>query len=304
MNKTEKEKNKLHKGKIKLSYVNKQNIIRLIVFTAIFSFAFINIYKPFNFEEWVDRYSPVGYFMMSFILVLTGIFVLIISRTVMYQFVKRHSLYYIEYFIWVIMEILVVAGFYTAYVIYLRDDLAFWSWSDVVMVFKEAGINTCMVVLLPYSVSWLFFSYEEARKSLRELQGSVLNNDKQIIQFKDEKDELRFSIPCVNVVFLEASNNYVEINYIRNGKVVQHILRTSLKKLTKELESTSIRRCHRSYMVNFEHVTALRKTSKGEIDMEMNITDAKKIPVSKSYADEITEAFLAFGGAEGNVVKA
>lgn len=275
-------------------FFDKHNLIRLVAFTAIFSLAFINIYKPFNSDEWL-AYSPVGYFMMSFILVLTGIVVLAVSRTVMYHFVQKYPMYYTSYVLWIILEITAIAGFYTAYVIYLRDDLEFWSWTDIVMVFKDASINTFMVVLLPYSVSWLFFSYVDTRDSLIELENRVSADEKLVIQFKDDKGELRFSVPCVNVIFLEASNNYVEINYLNQGKVVRHVLRSSLKKLGPDLANTPIRRCHRSFMVNFEHVTALRK-SNGELDMEMDVPGIKKIPVSKSYSDETTEAFLVFAG--------
>lgn len=280
------------------AFFDKHNLIRLVVFTAVFSLAFINIYRPFNSDDWL-KYSPVGYFMMSFILVLTGIVVLAVSRTVMYHFVKKHSLYYTEYILWVFLEIVALAGFYTAYVIYLRDDLHFWSWADIVMVFKDASINTFMVVLLPYTVSWLFFSYVDTRDNLEELERRMSVDEKLIIQFKDDKGELRFSVPCVNIIFLEASNNYVEINYLNQGKVVQHVLRSSLKKLGPDLAKTPIRRCHRSFMVNFEHVTALRKNN-GDLDMEMDIPNIKKIPVSKSYSDETTEAFLIFAG-RGNV---
>lgn len=275
-------------------FVDKQNMIRLIVFTGIFSLAFINLYKPFNSEGWAE-YTPVGYFMMSFVLVLTGIAVLAISRTIMYKFVKTHSLYYVEYALWVFLEIVALSGFYTLYVIYFRDDLDFWNWEDIAIVFKDISLNTFMVILLPYSVSWLFFSYVEKRDNLAELQSRLGSGEKPVVQFKDEKGELRFSVSSENVVFLEAADNYVEINYLNQGKVVKHLLRTTLKRLSEDVENTSIRRCHRSYMVNFEHVTALRKNN-GELDMELDVPGIKKIPVSKTYSDETTRAFLIFAG--------
>lgn len=275
-------------------FVDKRNLVRLVIFTAVFSLAFINIYRPFNSEAWVE-YTPVGYFMMSCALVLTGIAVLAVSRTLMYKFVKKHSLYYTEYILWVFLEIVALSGFYTLYVIYFRDDLQFWSWEDIILVFKDISITTFMIILLPYSVSWLFFSYVDKRDNLIELENRLNRNENIIVQFKDEKGELRFSVSSDSVIFLEAADNYVEINYLNQGKVTQHLLRSSLKKMEAELENTPIRRCHRSYMVNFEHVTALRKNN-GELDMEMDVAGIKKIPVSKTYSDETTEAFLLFAG--------
>ena len=41
------------KGKSVDDYlVNKKNLVKLIVFTAIFALWFINIYRPFNSESW------------------------------------------------------------------------------------------------------------------------------------------------------------------------------------------------------------------------------------------------------------
>ncbi|HPG55135.1 MAG TPA: LytTR family transcriptional regulator DNA-binding domain-containing protein [Candidatus Enterocola sp.] len=285
------------KGKSVNKYlITKNNLIRLIAFTAVFSLAFINLYKPFNSEKWYPV-SSVGYFAFSFILVLTGIIVIAISRYVMYRFVRKHSLYNTEYALWIVLEIVALSGFYTLYTIAVRDDLNFWSWEDIITVFKDASINTFLVIFLPYTVSWLFFSYTDKKGRLKQLENSVLHPEPTIIQFHDEKGELRFSVSSENIIYLEAADNYVEINYLKQGKITQHLLRNSLKKLSSELDKTAIRRCHRSYMVNFEHVIALRRNN-DEIDLEIDVPDIKKIPVSKTHGDETTEAFMAFSGRQ------
>ena len=76
--------------------VDKNNFIKLILFTALFSIIFINLYKPFGSGNWYNV-SPVRYFIFSFLLVLTGILVIAFSRFLMYRFVRKHSLYYLEY---------------------------------------------------------------------------------------------------------------------------------------------------------------------------------------------------------------
>lgn len=285
------------KGKIVENYmIDKQNLVRMIIFTAVFSLAFINLYKPFNSEKWYPV-SPVGYFFCSFLLVLTGIAVLAFSRFVMYRFVRRRSLYYTEYVLWVLLEVLVLSGFYTLYIIAIRDDLNFWSWDDIITVFKEASINTFLIIFLPYSVSWLFFSYSDKKGRLLKLENNLFHQEPKILQFKDEKGELRFSVSSVCVVYLEAADNYVEINYLNNNKMCKTLLRTTLKKLSTDFENSTLRRCHRSYIVNFEHITALRRTGEG-IDLEMDLPEVKKIPVSKNYSDEITQSFLAFSAGK------
>ena len=115
--------------------------------------------------------------------------------------------------------------------------------------------------------------------------------ENNIIQFKDEKDEVRFSIASEKVIYIESSDNYCIIKYLNNDKISDFILRNSLKKLSADLKDTPIHRCHRSYMINFEHVSSLKKDN-SEISFEFDISNIKDIPISKSYSDKIMELFV------------
>jgi hypothetical protein len=285
------------KGKSVDDYlINKANLVKLIAFTAVFALCFINIYRPFNSENWY-HVSPIKYFLFSFLLVLTGILVIAFSRFLMYRFVHRYSLYYIEYALWIIAEIVVLSGFYTLYTIAVNDHLSWWSWEDVLEVFKNANINTVLVIVLPYAVSWLYFSYDDKKTRLRMMEQGLLPLPKgpTVAQFKDEKGELRFSVAFEHIIFLEAADNYVVIKYVNQGKLSEFLLRNTLKRMAEEFQNTSLRRCHRSYMVNFEHVVALRRHN-DEINLELDVPGLKQISVSKSYGNETTEAFLLYSG--------
>lgn len=276
--------------------VNKSNLIRLVCFTAIFALCFINIYRPFNSEAWY-HVSPIKYFLFSFFLVLTGILVIAFSRFLMYRFVRKNSLYYIEYALWIVAEIVVLSGFYTLYTIAVNDHLDWWSWNDVITVFKEANMNTVLVIVLPYAVSWLYFSYNDKKMRLKMMEQGLLPvpNTPKVAQFRDEKGELRFSVAFESIIYIEAADNYVIIRYINQGKLLEFMLRNTLKKIAGELHDTPLKRCHRSYMVNFEHVAALRRHN-DEINLELDVDGIKPISVSKSYANETTEAFLLYSG--------
>ena len=290
------------KGKqVKPYLTDRSNMAKLIIITAVFSLVFINSYKPFNSEQWVNL-SPTYYFVLSFLLVLIGILVLAVSRYLMYRLVRKHSMYYAEYALWVFLEIVVLAGFYTLFALILDDNLNFWNWADVITVFRDANINTFLIVLLPYAFSWMYFSYSEKRDRLKELENGIMFRKRSaVFQFKDEKGEMRFSVPLENIVYLEAADNYVEINYLNQGKLSQELLRNSLKRVAQELVQTPIQRCHRSYMVNFDHVVAMRRNGM-EIDIELDVQNIKKIPVSRSYSDDAITAFLQYS-QDGNAYK-
>ncbi|HPB85195.1 MAG TPA: LytTR family DNA-binding domain-containing protein [Paludibacteraceae bacterium] len=285
------------KGKVVDKYMtNKSNLVRLIVFTAIFSLCFINLYCPFDSMTWYEEMSRPKYFLVSSLLVLVGILVIAFSRFLMYRFVRKHSLYYLEYAVWVVAEVFVLSACYTCMTIAVNDNLSWWSWHDVIEVFKSANINTFLVILLPYSVSWLYFSYEDKKRRLQRIEESMKpTKDNVVLQFRDEKGEIRFSVASNKIVYIESADNYVIINYESNNKMTSFMLRNTLKRVAHELRDMPIKRCHRSYMVNFERITALRRKN-DEVSLEFDIVDIKEIPVSKTYANEMTEAFLLYSG--------
>lgn len=285
------------KGKVVDKYMtNKSNLVRLIVFTAIFSLCFINLYCPFDSMTWYEEMSRPKYFLISSLLVLVGILVIAFSRFLMYRFVRKHSLYYLEYAVWVVAEVFVLSACYTCMTIAVNDNLSWWSWHDVIEVFKSANINTFLVILLPYSVSWLYFSYEDKKRRLQRIEESMKpTKDNVVLQFRDEKGEIRFSVASNKIVYIESADNYVIINYESNNKMTNFMLRNTLKRVAHELKDTPIKRCHRSYMVNFERITALRRKN-DEVNLEFDMVDIKNIPVSKTYANEMTEAFLLYSG--------
>lgn len=281
------------KGKVVEDFfVSKSASAKMILFTAVFDLLFINIYKPFNSDKWYIV-SPEKYLLFSFLLVLTGIIVISFSRFIMSRYAKRRKvLFYREYITFIFFEILVLSIIYSIYTIEAKAQLSWYRLEDIISVFKTAYSNTFLVLLIPYLISFLYLSYEDKKRKINEIQ-QVDKEDVPavgVIQFKDERGEFRFSASSENIISIEAADNYVIIVYLNKDKVSKFMLRNSLKKLEEDLKDTRIKRCHRSYMVNFEHVVALRKDGENML-MDLDV-DVQKIPVSKTYADGITEAFL------------
>lgn len=288
------EKNKYKKSKVAGYMIEKSNLVKLVIFTGLFSLVFVNLYKPFSSDRWIDI-SSTQYFLYSCVIVFIGIAVIAVSRYLMNLFVRRFSLNNIEYGIWVILELVILSGFYTLYVLWMRSDLQFWSIEDAVIAFRDININTFLVVFFPYLISWLYFAYDDKNKRIRELEKrGVVRNGPSVLHFNDDKGGQRLSVAFEAVVYLESADNYIEINYLLQGKMEKFMLRNSMKRTELELTETAIQRCHRSYMVNFEHVTSLHKEG-DDFFVEMDVPDTKRIPVSKTYVQKATEAFAYFG---------
>jgi len=272
------------------SYLNeKQNIKRLILFTSLFALVFINAYSPFGADRWYNL-TRLEFFTYSSLTILLGVLVVVISRIIMYHFCKRHSLNIWQYLIWIFAEIFSMAVVYAMFEkLFLKDARIF---SDLV---KNSSRNTALVLLLPYSVLWLYFSWRDKKEQIERLADypPSLESTRNMIPFYDDKGILKFSIKKENLLYLESAENYVNICYLNKGKVSKYLLRDTLKKIEENFSGTEIIRCHRSYMVNFEKVKVIRKDRDG-LKLEFDNPSVTDIPVSKTYINTVMQTFSKY----------
>lgn len=269
-------------------YINeKSNIVRLISFTALFALVFINIYKPFSSSNWY-KVSDFMFFVFSSLIILTGVLVVIISRIIMYFYSRKREISYLLYGFWIAAEVLFMSLFYTIYTLSVNKGR---DWGDV---FESSTINTALVLLLPYGVLTLYFSWKHSKKRLDMIENgeiSEVSSGQRVLSFRDEKGVLRLSMALESLLYIESSDNYAEVHYINSGKPKSFLLRNTLKNIEEQLSKTPVDRCHRSFLVNFSKVKVLRKSKEGVI-LELDYEGCRDIPVSKSYQEKKKKKFF------------
>jgi hypothetical protein len=272
------------------SYLNeKKNIFRLIISTALFALIFINIYSPFGADRWFNL-TRLELFTYSSLTILTGVLVVVISRIIMYFVCKRQNILIWQYLLWIFTEILFMALFYALFEKFFLKDIRLFP--DLV---KISAQNTALVLLLPYSVLWLYFSWQDKKEQISRMADmqSFSSSTRNMIPFYDEKSILKFSVKKESLLFLEAAENYVSICYFDKGKVSKYMLRDTLKNMEGIFSGTEIIRCHRSYIVNFDKVKVIRKDKEG-LTLELDIPSGMEIPVSKTYVDSVMKTFSKY----------
>ncbi len=272
----------------------KGNVVRLILFTALFALLFINIFQPFNSRNWYPHISDIKYFFFSSLIILTGMLVVVISRTFMLHFTKKHSLTYLQFIGWIIVEVLAMAIFFTLFSKYIPKENAH---RPVMEILKQSVINTSLVLLLPYSALWLYFSWRDKNNLLEKINNNENKTEvskKHLIGFPDEKGELKLSVYLDNLLYIESAENYATIHYINKSKVSHFLIRNSLKWMEENLTNdTPLVRCHRSYIINLDKVKVLRKTKDG-IFVEFDTVNIPDIPVTKTYYKKVMEKFSEY----------
>jgi hypothetical protein len=281
--------------KIPAYLYEKSNSIRLVLFTALFALIFINIYKPFSSENWY-HVSGFIFFVSSSLVILTGVLVVVVSRIILFYYTKRHAITYLEYGIWIFAEIFFMALFYTIYVMSIRDH------AEIMATFRESVTNTILVLLLPYAILTLYFSWQEKEKRLQQMEENKPDDNQKsnVILFYDEKGELRLSILRSSLLYIESADNYVIIWYLNKNVVSRFILRSTLKALEEQLSESHVLRCHRSYLVNFEQIKIIRREKDG-IYLDLGIEGVSAIPISKTYGEKVSHWLVNQAKGDGNI---
>lgn len=272
--------------KIPAYLTGKTNIVRFVLFTAVFALVFINIYAPFGVETWYNV-TELQLFFYSSLVILVGMLVIVVSRILMWQVSRKKNLQYGEYSFWIFSEIVSMALVYT-----LIQKLFLGGSPDFLASFKKSVQTTALVILLPYAILWLYLSLQEKNRQLEKLS---IKPEKEpvpfgMVPFHDEKQVLRFSVKSEDLLYLESADNYVFIHYTDHGKISKYMIRNSLKNLEPELLKMGMLRCHRSFMVNFEKVKLIKKEKDG-LNIELDVAEKLSLPVSKTYIAQIIKKF-------------
>lgn len=263
--------------------LTKANTTIQTIFTSIFAYVFINIYKPFGSSTWyeVDNWQ---FRIYSGLLVLLGMVVVVVSRIILLAMIKRRQVKLGPFLLFVAGEIIFMGALYALFErIFLNDHRHF------IEIWFLAIQNTSLILLIPYLMSTLFFMWEEKKLRLERVLDEKKGENKPIfIPFLDENEILRISIKKEDVIFLASDDNYVVIHYLMDGEEQKYMLRNTLKKLEDKLEPYGVIRCHRSYMVNLLHVN-LMTNEKRTLNLILKKPLKLKVPVSKTYEDRLIQ---------------
>lgn len=270
--------------------LEKRNQQIMVLFVSIFAIVFINLYKPFNSDTWIDnnKITTTTYFLWSIVLVSIGMIVVAISRVVMYQFSRRpnHGITIIKYIGWVFIELLLLSGAFTILALIVKGNLNLPT-NDPMEIYINAIKNTICILFIPYILCILFFSYQERSAKLKELMNENIGfKSSSLISIRDSRGVLQLSVAKENLIYIESADNYICIWYLKNEQLKKQLMRITMKDISDQLADTNIVRCHRSYMVNLDLVKVIRR-EKENLFLELGVPNVREIPISKTYGEQV-----------------
>ncbi|MCA4897835.1 MAG: LytR/AlgR family response regulator transcription factor [Bacteroidota bacterium] len=118
----------------------------------------------------------------------------------------------------------------------------------------------------------------------RESKESVKNAN-QVTLYSDTSESLTFNLP--DLLFIEADDNYSTIIWKEAGVLQKKLLRVNLKNVESQLNNSFTLRCHRSYIVNVNAISAISGNTNG-YKLKINGSDFS-IPVSRPKGRQVME---------------
>lgn len=271
----------------------KSNQIAMIIFVPIFALLFITIYRPLNFEHidedtglltWLNISREVLVQLITLGFIFVGMAVVAVSRWIMGVYTRKRELSYIQYISWVAFEILIMALIFTIAALFTDTP------KPVTTLFYNSLVKTILILLIPYVMCYIYFIWQERVAQLRHIRERLAEDETALqaayVQIYDEKGEMRLSVRREHLFLLESADNYVCVWYINNNAPKKVLVRNTLTKVAKQLESTHIQRCHRSYIINLDLIKVMRREKEG-IFVEFGVEGVPDVPISKTYVENI-----------------
>ena len=265
-----------------------------VIVATLFALVFLTAYTPFSDTSWFQL-GTNSRFLGTVGFVGIGTFFLACSRVLMTFCVKklRHFALW-AYILWLFLEIVLIAAFHT----YLSYFLVRATSYSLGHIFGKSLLITFIALAVPYTITDLMFILQDTRRKLMltksdsvESDDEVLPEHTEIINLMDNNGNLKLSVKLDNLYYIKAEDNYINVYYQRNGAIASYMLRCKMKTIEDNcVDSSSLMRCHRSYIVNIDKVSVLHNEADGFIiDFEKEGLDS--IPVSKTYSNRVLEAF-------------
>jgi hypothetical protein len=269
-------------------FVKSRNTVIQIIFTALFAYIFILVYHPFGSESWFKITTGQFAFAVGFVVVL-GMVVVIISRVIMTQCRKRWPVTILGYSMMIALEVLAMTGFYMMIQKVFLKDPRFWF-----EVYYTAILNATLILLIPYLISLLYFAWLDKKQHFEELlvqkQPETEPGPPRFVHFNDENGDTKLTVQLDDLLYIEASENYVTIHYLDHNQPDRMLLRNSMKRMEEQMAGFPVVRCHRSYMVNLNRIRLAKKDKSGLI-LHLRTTEKISVPVSESYKELLQGRF-------------
>lgn len=254
----------------------------LIIFLALYIPFFLLVFQPFG----VNNYDPTHKIRLEFLIAAIVFGIVNFITLFIFEFAITPYLFKgnsrLTFAIKMFTELIALSA--TTFLTYnLFGNFHDWSWTSFLGFIRDISLSS----IIPISLIFLYYNYKKTKEEYEYLMDLPKNtsSNKELINLKSDSGKDIISISKDAILFVEAQDNYVAIQYLGGDTSKRELLRTTMKTLEEKLEPYSIVRCHRSFMVNINNIN---KVTGNAHKLNLYVTNSRlPVPVSRSYVSKI-----------------
>lgn len=265
--------------------------IRTSLWVGLFVALFLFVFQPFELSGLRGAVLMVsmGYGAISTLIML---FLHWIGLNILRPWFSEENWNIVREWTWILVHLLFIGAGNYAFSVALGFAGSQWShfwrfeaYTLAVGIFPVAG----MVLFNQQRLSEKYTrESDELNAQVQQANATEHTEKARPIELKAEngQTELRFSLQAL--LCIQAAQNYCEVYLLENAEVSRKLIRQSLKSLEEQLaEHPSIFRCHKSHLINLQH---LRKVSGNAQGYRIHLHAAEiAIPVARSKNEELKQ---------------
>jgi len=254
----------------------------VIFFITVGIFVFLYLFQPFNIGMLPARQKYImitGFSVITF-LALTLHLMLIPSFFPKYFSTSRWTIKKeIFWNLWILFTVL------TGYFLFTRFmNLMKFGFDMVIKLLFTAVIPISALIIINYN-KMIRSHLKLADEMNKKLKENKLIEEK-VVYFNSDYQKDSLAIKINSILYIQSANNYIEVFWKEGGNIKSQMIRMSLlsaEEICKEHKF--ILRCHRSFLVNVNHIEKVEGNSQG-YKLYIDHVDLP-IPVSKNSVDKL-----------------
>lgn len=262
---------------------------------------FLLVFQPFGIDDWQTDGKTLK--VLGFGLVTTVVLLInwLVLPALFPRFFSDEHWTVGREILRVMSFILVIAvgnRLYLDWLIGLLPTLESWLWS-IAVTFLIGIFPTVASIVANYIVQLRRYSRSAETLTLAPTPVNIaapnvvptpgIADNRLTLVADNEKDTL--TLAPSDLLYIESSDNYCTVVYLKNGQPAKVLLRSSLSRMAGQINIAHIVKCHRSYVVNLDRVERVTGNAQGYKLHMLNGQFA--VPVSRQYNDTLVAELKA-----------
>jgi hypothetical protein len=234
---------------------------KIILFISLGILAFLLIFQPIEISSFSKKeifYLVTGLAASTFLILTLN---LIVLPSLFPNFFNSNKWNIKKEIVWNIWILLAISS----------SNMLFYSklFGIIDIHFSDVG-RIILLGFLPVAVLIIINQDRLLRSNLKSAQ--LLNKrllekkeeNEKLIHFESEYKNDEITLKPSSLFLIKSADNYIELYYEREGLLKKHTVRSSLKNIEIILcDFDYFFRCHRSYIININHIKEIQGNSQG-----------------------------------------